>query len=646
MINISFPDGSKKQYEPGVSGLQIALDISEGLARNALCVKVNDKLVDLEEPINNDSTVQIITFKDAEGVELFRHSTAHILAQAVSRLYPEAKNTIGPAVEQGFYYDFDNLEIKEDDLQKIEDEMKKIVKEELKPKRIVLSEAEALNKFKENSYKIEMIKEYATAGDTLTAYEQGEFVDLCRGPHLPNLRMVKAIKLFKVAKAYWKGKAENKQLTRIYGISFPDNKLMKEWVTFQEEAAKRDHRKIGRELKLYSFQEEAPGMPFFHDKGSFIWNKLAEFMSEEMFKRDYEINKTPMILNKSLWLQSGHWDHYKENMYFTKIDSDEENYAVKPMNCPGNILVYKEHLHSYKELPIRAGEFGLVHRHELSGALSGLFRVRCFTQDDAHVFCTREQIKDEINYLIEFVDFIYKTFGFEYKMFLSTKPEKALGFEDLWELAEKSLSEVLEESGKEYIINPGDGAFYGPKIDFQIKDALGRMWQCATIQLDFQMPEKFDLTYEGKDGQKHRPVMLHRAIYGSFERFLGILVEHFAGKFPLWISPNQVKILPIADRHEEFAIEVEKQFKRAGLRSEVDLRSESIKKKVRDAQVEQWNYSLVIGDQEVENKTVNVRARNNEILGSKKIDEFITELKKEISSKIIPVETVKEQNQE
>jgi len=636
MININFPDGSKKEYEPGVSGLQIALDISEGLARNAVCIKVNDKLIDLETPINEDSNVQIITFKDSEGMEVFRHSTAHVLAHAVNRLYPEAKATIGPAVEQGFYYDFDNLDIKEDDLPKIEDEMKKIVKEEIKPKRIILTKEEAIEKFKDNKFKIEMIEEYSANGDQLTAYEQGDFLDLCRGPHLPNMRMIKALKLTKLSAAYWKGNAKNKQLTRVYGISFPDKKLLKAHLTILEEAKKRDHRRIGKDMKLFSFQEEAPGMPFFHDKGTFMWNKLAEFMREQMIKRDYEINMTPMILNKSLWLQSGHWDHYKDNMYFTKIDSDEENYAVKPMNCPGNILIYKEHMHSYKELPIRAGEFGLVHRHELSGVLSGLFRVRCFTQDDAHVFCTRDQIEDEINNLMELIDFVYKTFGFEYKILLSTRPEKALGFDDLWNLAEDALKNVLKNNGADYTLNEGDGAFYGPKIDFQVKDALGRLWQCATIQLDFQMPEKFDLTYEGSDGQKHRPVMLHRAIYGSFERFLGILVEHFAGKFPLWLSPNQLKILPIADRHNDFAKNVAEQFKETGFRVEVDTRSESIKKKVRDAQVEQFNYSIVIGDKEVENGTITVRARNNEILGEKQICDFIKELREETLSKALP----------
>ena len=633
MIQLSFPDGKTEEFEAGINGLQVANSISEGLGRAALAIKIDGKLMDLITPITSDSTVQIITFKDEEGRDLFCHSSAHLLAHAIKRLYPNAKPTIGPAVENGFYYDFDDLKISLDDFPKIESEMKKIVKERLEPKRIVYSSKdEALKVFANNSFKCEMINDL---DGELSAYEQGDFVDLCRGPHVPNTKVIKALKLTKLAGAYWRGNANNKQLTRVYGISFPDKKELKEYLFMLEEAEKRDHRKIGKEMNLYSFQPEAPGMPFFHDKGSFIWNKLAEFMAEEMIKRDYEINKTPMILNKSLWLQSGHWDHYKDNMYFTKIDSDEENYAVKPMNCPGNILVYKNSLHSYKELPIRAGEFGLVHRHELSGALSGLFRVRCFTQDDAHVFCTREQIKDEINELIDFIDFIYKSFGFEYKMLLSTKPEKALGFEDLWELAENSLQEVLESSGKDYEINPGDGAFYGPKIDFQVKDALGRMWQCGTIQLDFQMPEKFDMTYEGSDGERHRPVMLHRAIYGSFERFLGILVETFAGKFPLWISPNQVRILPIADRHLDYCLALKKQFKRNNLRVEIDDRSESIKKKVRDAQLQKWNYILVIGDSEVENKTINVRTRDNVVHGEKNVDEFIVDLHEEIRTKKI-----------
>jgi threonyl-tRNA synthetase len=466
-------------------------------------------------------------------------------------------------------------------------------------------------------------------------YEQGEFKDLCVGPHIPRTGMIKALKLTKIAGAYWRADSKNKQLQRIYGITFPDKKQLKEHLELIEQAKLRDHRTIGRDLGLYSFHDEAPGMPFFHDKGSYIWNKLADFMKEAMIERNYEINKTPLILNKQLWLQSGHWDHYKENMYFTKIDSPVENYAVKPMNCPGNILIYKTESHSYRELPIRAGEFGLVHRHELSGVLSGLFRVRCFTQDDAHVFCMPEQLKHETKELIDFVDYIYKTFGFEYAIELSTRPEKSLGQgnDELWELAENTLKDVLEESKIKYKLNPGDGAFYGPKIDFHLKDAIGRTWQCGTIQLDFQMPEKFDLTYEGSDGKKHRPVMLHRAIYGSFERFLGILVEHYAGKFPMWLSPNQIILLPIADRHEKHCNKLAAEFRKAGLRTEVDARSESMKKKVRDAQMQKYNLMLTIGDKEAENNTLAIRTLDGDVKFGVSVDDFIKKIKENIKKK-------------
>ncbi|MGM5481592.1 MAG: threonine--tRNA ligase [Nanobdellota archaeon] len=631
MVKLRLPDGSENEYKEGITGLEIATDISEGLARQAIAIKHNDKLIDMSRPITEDGTFQIVTFKDEEGVEVFKHSTAHLLAQAVKRLYPDALPTIGPAVKQGFYYDFDNLHISPEDFEKIEAEMKAIVKEAHPTERIEYSNKEEAKKaFSHNTYKQEMIDEMPDS-EPVTAYKQGEFIDLCRGPHIPNTKMIKAIKLTKIAGAYWRGDANNKQLTRVYGISFPDKKMLKEHLKKLEEAEKRDHRKIGKQMDLFSFHPEAPGMPFFHDKGTFIWNQMANFMSEEMQKRDYEMNKTPMILNKSLWLQSGHWNHYKENMYFTNID--EQEYAVKPMNCPGNVLVFKSNMHSYKELPIRAGEFGVVHRHELSGVLSGMFRVRFFTQDDAHVFCTRDQIGYELDELVSFIDKVYTTFGFDYTMELSTKPEKAMGDQKLWDLAEQKLEESLEKTGKEYTLNPGDGAFYGPKIDFHLKDALGRTWQCGTIQLDFQMPEKFDLTYEGQDGTKHRPVMIHRAIYGSFERFLGILVEHYAGKFPLWLSPNQVRILPIADRHAEYAGKLRERMKERGLRVEVDDRSESTKKKVRDAQLQQYNYILVVGDKEIEDDTVTVRTRSNEIRGTEKADDFIKSCLDEMNKK-------------
>ena len=630
MIEIKFPDGNSKKFESGVTGYDVALSISEGLARMALAVEIDGKLKDLHTTITSNANIRIITFRDPEGVEIFRHSSAHILAQAVEKLYPGSKATIGPAIENGFYYDFDNLNISIDDFPKIEEEMKKIVKEDLKPQRIEFSsKAEAKKAFKDNSYKLELVD--SADGDVISAYKQGEFIDLCRGPHVPSTKVIKSFKLMKLAGAYWRGDSKNKQLTRIYGTSFPDSKLLNDYLKLLEEAEKRDHRKIGKELGWFSFHQEAPGMPFFHDGGTFIWNELVRYVSEIMMKRDYEINKTPIILNKSLWLQSGHWDHYANNMYFTKID--EQDYAVKPMNCPGNILVFKNNMYSYRDLPLRAGEFGLVHRHELSGVLSGLFRVRCFTQDDAHVFCTREQIKDEVVDLLDFVNEVYSKFGFEYFMELSTRPEKAMGDSKLWDLAENTLKEVLEDSGKGYKINEGDGAFYGPKIDFHLKDAIGREWQCATIQLDFQMPEKFDLTYEGADGQKHRPVMLHRTILGSVERFLGVLIEHFTGKLPTWLNPNQVSILPIADRHIHYSNQLKKELKELGVRATIDSRSETINKKVRDAQLNQFNYILVVGDKEIENESVTVRTRNNEILGSKNKNDFISEVVKEIKER-------------
>jgi threonyl-tRNA synthetase len=631
MIKITFPNGSIKEFELGTTPLDIAKSISEGLARACVCAKLNGVLCDLTKQISEDSKIELIKFDQNEGKEIFWHSSAHILAQAVTRLYPKAKPTIGPAIDNGFYYDFDSEPFKPEDLEKIEKEMKKIVDEKLPIIRKEISRQDAEKLFSDNIYKKEIIKEYSD--ENLTVYEQGEYIDLCKGPHIINTGVVKAFKLTKVSGAYWRGDSNNKSLSRIYGISFPDNKLLKEHLTLIEEAEKRDHRKIGKELNLFSFHEEAPGMPFFHNKGSFIWNTLHEYVKDLMIKKGYEINKTPFILNKSLWLQSGHWDHYKENMYFTKIDSDEENYAVKPMNCPGNILVYKVTQHSYRELPIRAGEFGLVHRHELSGVLSGLFRVRCFTQDDAHVFCTKEQIKDEVKAIIDFIDEVYSLFGFEYNLELSTKPDKALGNEELWELAENTLKEVLEETKKGYKINPGDGAFYGPKIDFHLKDAIGRTWQCGTVQLDFQMPEKFDLTYEGADGKKHRPVMLHRVILGSVERFIGVLIEHFAGKLPLWISPLQIKILPIADRHFEYSRKLYNNFKQLGLNCEIDERSETVNKKVRDAQLEQANYILVVGDKEIESESVNVRTRDNRVVGAVKFDDFVKKIKEEIEKK-------------
>lgn len=629
-IKIEFKELVPCEFNSGITANEIITEKFPKVQGKVLAAKLNNNLIDLTTTITTDGTFEIITFEEPEGKELLRHSSSHVLALAIKRLYPEVKIAIGPAIEDGFYYDFDNLKISDEDFPKIEAEIKKIIHDKLKFEKNILEKKEALKHFRDEPYKVDLI-ENLSDNETISTYKLGEFEDLCRGPHIPNTGRIGALKLLKLAGAYWRGDSKNKMLTRIYGISFADKNEMKEWITKKEEAEKRDHRKIGKELDLFSFQKEAPGMPFFHDKGTFIWNKLVEYTTELMNKRDYEINKTPIILNKELWLQSGHWNHYQDNMYFTKIDNAD--FAVKPMNCPGNILIFKNTMHSYKELPIKAGEFGLVHRHELSGVLSGLFRVRCFTQDDAHVFCTEDQIEDQVNELVGFMEELYSTFGFEYSMELSTRPEKAMGDQKLWDLAESKLKTVLDNSGKEYKINEGDGAFYGPKIDFHLKDAIGRTWQCGTIQLDFQMPEKFDLHYEGKDGFRHRPVMLHRACLGSVERFMGILVEHYAGKFPLWISPLPVKILPIADRHLEHAKKVRLELKKYGIRCEIDYRSESINKKVRDAQVKKVNYILVLGDKEVETNSINVRTRNNEVLGTKEIDVFVNELLEEINNK-------------
>lgn len=565
--------------------------------------------------------------------EKLRHSAAHILAAAIQELYPKAKNTIGPPVEEGFYYDFDDLEITPEDFPKIEAKIKEIIKEN-KPfvkKEIMLTESKKI--FKENKYKTELAEEFHKAGDKLTTYSCGGFIDLCRGPHMKSTGEVKAIKLTKIAGAYWRGDNRNKQLTRVYGVAFESEKELRQHLFMLEEAAKRDHRKIGQELDLFSFHDCAPGMVFWHPKGTIIWNELLAYWREEHAAAGYQEIRTPIILNKNLWLQSGHWDHFRENMYFTKID--EQDYALKPMNCPGGIQVYKNSVKSYRELPLRLSELGLVHRHELSGVLAGLFRVRAFTQDDAHIYCTDETLKDEIKGVIKLADRIYKKFGFSYNLELSTKPEKAMGDPELWTRAEKALADALDDLKLKYKINPGDGAFYGPKIDFHLKDALGRTWQCGTLQLDFQMPIKFDLKYMGADGtQGHQPIMLHRTIYGSIERFTGVLLEHTAGKLPLWLSPVQVKILSIADRFNDYAYSAARQMKEKGIRAVVDDGAESINKKVRTAQLEQANYIIVIGEREVKDKTVTVRTRDdNKVLGAKKTEEFVEKIAKEIADR-------------
>ncbi len=563
--------------------------------------------------------------------EVYWHTTAHILAAAVKRLYPTTTIAIGPAIENGFYYDFDNLTITEEDLKKIEEEMDKVIKADLKLKKEVVTKQKALEIFKDEPYKTEMINDLPT-GEEISVYHLGtEITDLCRGPHLASTKMVGAVKLTSLAGAYWRGDSKNKMLTRIYGISFPDKKQLRIYLDFIEEMKRRDHRILGQKLDLFSFHKEAPGMPFFHDKGTFIWNQLVKYVTELMEVRDYEINKTPIVLNKDLWLQSGHWDHYKNNMYFTKID--DFDYAVKPMNCPGNILIYKTNKHSYRDLPIRAGEFGLVHRHELSGTLSGLFRVRAFTQDDAHVFCTKEQLNSEIKNLLGFMDEVYKKFGFEYSMELSTKPENAMGSAEQWDIAEVTLKTALEEFGSKYKVNEGDGAFYGPKIDFHLKNAMGASWQCGTIQLDFQMPEKFDLTYMANDNTEKRPIMLHRAVLGSVERFLGILIEHFAGRFPLWLNPRQIIVVPVAETFNEYAEKIAKELKEAGLRVSADLRETTLNKKIRDAEVLYYNYILVVGEKEVKEKSVNARIRDSKVQKTVSLKDFIPVVQKEYNKR-------------
>jgi len=629
-IKIRFPDGSVDEYEKGITIIEIAKKLGKKLADDAVAAKLDNELVDLSTKINKDSKLRIITFRDDEGKEVFRHSSAHLMAQAIKNLFPEAKFAIGPAVEEGFYYDIDyEKSFTPEDFVKIEKEMDKIVKENLKIERTELTKKEALNLFKDNPYKTQLINELED--EKISIYKQGNFIDFCRGPHVPSTGKIKAFKLTKIAGAYWKGDAKNKQLQRLYGISFPDKKQLKDYLKLLEEAEKRDHRKLGKELDLFSIHDEGPGFPFFHPKGTVIINILKDFWRKEHAKAGYTEVITPMILNRKLWEQSGHWDHYKENMYFTKID--DQDYAIKPMNCPGGILIYKTRLRSYRELPMRMGEMGTVHRHELSGVLAGLFRVRCFTQDDAHIYMTEEQIKDEIIGVINLTDYFYKIFGFDYNVELSTKPNNAMGSDEIWEKATASLKDALDAKKIKYKINEGEGAFYGPKIDFHLKDCLGRTWQCGTIQLDFAMPEKFDLTYEGNDGKKHRPIMIHRVIYGSIERFLGILIEHYAGKFPLWLSPVQAIILNINDSHIKYGKELKERLAENSLRVETDFRAETMPKKVREAQLKRIPLILTVGDKEQKNNTVAVRTLNGKVYFNIKPEDLIKKMQEVIESK-------------
>ena len=635
MLKIRLQGKDERNYEKGILALDVAKDISEGLARSVVGAKINGKVCDLMTPLTDDCDIEFLKFADKDGKMVFWHTSTHIMAQAVKRLYPNAKLGTGPALDNGFYYDIDLEEkLTVEDLEKIEKEMKNIVSESLDIVRKEVSRNEAIEimKNRNEDYKIEIINGLPEDA-TISLYQQGEFIDLCAGPHLPNTKYVKAFKLTSIAGAYWRADANNKQLQRLYGVSFEKKKELDEYLKLLEEAKLRDHRKLGKELDLFSMHEEGPGFPFFHPKGMVLRNTLEKFWREEHEKAGYDEIKTPIILNEALWHQSGHWDHYKENMYFTKIDG--EDYAIKPMNCPGSILTYKTHLFSYRDLPLRWAEMGQVHRHELSGALHGLMRVRTFTQDDAHLYVLPSQVKDELIGVIELADYIYSIFNFKYHVELSTRPENSMGTQEQWDIATNGLIAALEEKNIKYIVNEGDGAFYGPKIDFHLQDAIGRTWQCGTIQLDFQMPDRFDIHYIDSNTEKQRPVMLHRTVFGSIERFIGILIEHFAGKFPLWLSPLQVKILPISDKFVDYAYEVQKELKKLGIRVNVDARAEKIGFKIREAQLEKVPYMLVIGEKEVENNTLSVRSRDLGDLGSMKKEEVIEKFVKEIEEKKI-----------
>lgn len=633
-MKITLKDGSVKEVQKGISVLELAKEISEGLARNATCGKVNGEVKDLRYELEEDAEVEILTFDNSEdGKKAYWHTCSHVMAQAIKRLYGnDIKLAIGPAIANGFYYDFDVKEnISSDDFEKIEAEMKKIIKEDLPIERYSLPREQAIAFMKEQGedYKVELIEELPE-GEEISFYKQGEFTDLCAGPHLMSTGKLKAVKILSSSGAYWKGDEHNKMLQRFYGIAFPKASQLEEYLNMLEEAKKRDHKKLGKELELFMIAPEGPGFPFFLPKGMVLRNVLEDFWRDIHRKNGYVEIKTPMILNEELWHRSGHWDHYKENMYTTKIDGVD--YGIKPMNCPGGMLVYKSKMHSYKDLPIRAGELGLVHRHEKSGELNGLFRVRCFTQDDAHIFCLPEQIESEIAGIMKLVDEVYKIFGFEYTVELSTRPDDSMGSDEQWEMAEGALKKVLKDMDMPYEINEGDGAFYGPKIDFHIKDSLGREWQCGTIQLDFQMPERFDLTYIGEDGEKHRPVMLHRVIFGSIERFIGVLIENYAGAFPTWLAPVQVKLLPIADAHVDYAKEVKEKLEDVGVRVELDDRNEKIGYKIREAQLQKIPYMLVLGDKEKEAGTVGVRSRKDGDIGAMAVDEFVAKIVEEIDT--------------
>ena len=631
MINVELK-GDVRQFEAGVSAADVAKSIGMGLYKSACAAKVNGEVCDLRTALNEDCTLEILTFEDEGGKHAFWHTAAHVMAQAVQHLFPGAHFGIGPALENGWYYDIKaDRPLTTGDFEAIEAEMKKIVKEDLPLEKRVITVEEGREIFAGQTYKLELLEEYAEKGWELTVYKQGDFTDLCAGPHLMSTGAIKAVKLTKVAAAYWRGDASRDSLDRLYGIAFPKASGLEEYLKLMEEAARRDHRRLGKELELFTLLEEGPGFPFFLPKGMILKNTLIDFWRQIHREAGYQEISTPMMLNRSLWERSGHWGHYKNNMYTTVID--DTDFAIKPMNCPGGMLVYQTQPRSYRDLPLRMGELGLVHRHELSGALHGLMRVRCFTQDDAHIFMTPDQIKDEIKGVVQLIDKVYNLFGFEYHIELSTMPEDHMGSEEDWARATDGLRSAIEELGREYTVNEGDGAFYGPKLDFHLVDAIGRTWQCGTIQLDMQLPERFELEYTGEDGLKHRPVMIHRVVFGSIERFIGILIEHFAGAFPTWLAPVQAMIIPITDRQHEYAKELEKKLNAAGIRVEADYRSEKMGYKIREAQLKKIPYMLVVGDKEMVDGTVAVRARKEEKGGTMSVDAFLAAIRAEIDSK-------------
>lgn len=633
MITIRLKDGKEKEFESAVSLADAAKAISNSLGKNALVAKVNGELTDLRDPIVDGAEVEFFTKEDPEGLFTLRHTASHVMAQAIQHLFPGVKFAIGPAIDDGFYYDLDSDHVfSQEDFVEIEKEMSKIAKENIPLVKKVLPRDEALQYFKDKGqdYKVMLIEDLPEE-ETISLYEQGDFTDLCAGPHLKSTGKVKTFKLMTVAGAYWRGDSKNKMLQRIYATAFFSKEDLDHYLFVRAEAEKRDHRKLGKQLDLFSFHEEGPGFPFFHPKGMILRNKLMDY-ERELFKEfGYVEIMTPVILSKKLWLQSGHWDHYKENMYFTQID--DEDYAIKPMNCPGGILFFKTQQRSYRDLPMRVGEFGLVHRHELKGALHGLFRVRCFTQDDAHIFMTQEQMKDEVIKCMAMYQKMYGVFGLEYHVELSTRPENSMGSDELWEISTNALREAIETAGVPYQINEGDGAFYGPKLDFHVQDSLGRTWQCGTIQMDMQLPERFDVNYIGEDGEKHRAVMLHRAGYGSLERFIGILIEHYAGAFPTWIAPVQAKIIPVTDKNLEYAKSVAAAMSESDIRVEVEEANETLGYKIRKAQMEKVPYMIIVGDQEMKGHTISVRSRKNGDLGSQSLPMFVANLIREIKER-------------